>query len=69
MKEFKQKLLEEYNELNVKYARLDRFINSRKIDNVVREEVNRLKWQLKVMDEYLEVLENRLDYYHVEWRD
>jgi hypothetical protein len=69
VKEFKKRLLEEYKELEAKYERLERFVNSRKIDNVVREEVNRLKWQMKVMDEYLEVLENRLAYYHIKWRD
>lgn len=65
MKDFVKKIIIEYKDLIALITRLDRFISSRKINNLEKIEQNRLKAQLDTMNEYADILYERLEYYRV----
>ena len=65
MKDFVKKIIAEYDDLIVLTERLDRFIESRKINNLEKIEQNRLKEQLDAMNTYADILYERLTYYNV----
>lgn len=59
--EARDRVISEQNELREKITKLALFIYSEKINTVSKEHANLLKAQLHVMEEYNEILTERLE--------
>lgn len=57
---FIQRVIDEYNELNVKYIKLSAFINSDKMNELDKEDQDDLVYQANAMVAYISVLDKRI---------
>ena len=57
---FVQRVIDEYNELNVKYIKLSAFIDSDKMNELDAEDQNDLVYQANAMIAYISVLKKRI---------
>ena len=57
---FVQRVIDEYNELNVKYIKLSAFINSDKMNELDKGDQDDLVYQANVMIAYISVLNKRI---------
>lgn len=64
--DWQKRMLDEYNELNEKINNLEVFIHTTKFYQLSLLERTLLEKQFDTMQEYLEYLGYRLDFYHIE---
>ena len=57
---FIQRVINEYNELNVKYIKLSAFIDSDKMDELDKEDQDDLVYQANAMIAYISILDKRI---------
>ena len=57
---FVQRVIDEYNELNVKYIKLSAFINSDKMSELDKEDQDDLVYQANAMVAYISILKKRI---------
>ena len=57
----RERVVKEQNELRDKITKLALFVYSARIETVSSDEARRLKWQLCIMEEYDEILTQRLE--------
>lgn len=60
MEDFKTRLITEEQELNIKIEKLESFLNSDKIKNIDKDQLDLLNSQLKAMKKYTHCLKMRL---------
>jgi hypothetical protein len=60
MQPYQQRVIEEREQLSVKYNALDTFVNGQVFLNLPGDEQDRLLRQRKIMGEYLEILDERI---------
>lgn len=64
MQEYQQRVVNEYTEVWDRYAKLGKFLHEATqtmLEQIGAEEVNRLMRQYKIMDEYAQVLRERIE--------
>ena len=57
---FVQRVINEYNELNIKYIKLSAFIDSDKMDELDKEDQDDLVYQANAMIAYISILDKRI---------
>lgn len=57
---YQQRVIDEKAELDVKIQKLTEFLSSDKSESVEADEKDRMKWQLDIMEDYSEVLGERI---------
>lgn len=57
----RERVVEEQNELRNKITKLSMFVYSAKVETASSDEARRLKRQLRIMEEYDEILTERLE--------
>lgn len=57
---FVQRVIDEYNELNIKYIKLSAFIDSDKMDELDKEDQDDLVYQANAMIAYISILDKRI---------
>ena len=68
MEDFKQRLLEETQELATKLNKLNEFMASETFIKLSRVEKNLLYNQVATMNSYIQILGTRLEYYNIEFK-
>lgn len=64
MQAFQERVIEERNDLVEKVAKLDVFLtNVDLVDNLIPGEEQRLQRQAEIMKQYIEVLDERIQYF------
>lgn len=58
---FVQRVIDEYNELNIKYIKLSAFIDSDKMDELDKEDQDDLVYQANAIIAYISILDKRID--------
>jgi len=67
MEDFKQRLLEETQELSTKLQKLNEFMASETFIKLSRVEKDLLYEQARVMNSYVQILGKRLEFYNIKF--
>lgn len=65
MKDHELRVVEERNELNIKIAKLESFLESETYENLSEEEKDLLEEQLECMSHYSSILTYRINGFHL----
>lgn len=65
MNDFKERLFEEYDELTDRINKLDAFVNGEKFSDLEIEQQDLLKDQLRIMNQYENILSLRIELLNV----
>jgi len=61
MKDYEVRLVEEYLQAKDRLDKLDKFVESRKVNNIVDPKEHKLMLiQVEIMDEYVDILQKRI---------